>query len=349
MGAIDTGLALAERGLLPDRLLRLGIRQFLGERLVEVSADRAEDIAARQNLFVEAMGRSVIAPATEMANQQHYDVPADFYAHVLGSRLKYSCCYWPTEDATLDDAEVAALRLTCERARIADGMTILDVGCGWGSLSLWMAEHYPASTILAVSNSASQRAFVEGEMARRGIRNVTVVTADMNHFDPGRRFDRIVSLEMFEHMRNYRELFGRVARWLAPGGLFFLHIFCHREAAYLFESKDPNDWMSRHFFTGGMMPSDDLPLRFQDDVRLVERWRWDGRHYQRTAEAWLARMDQGKGAILPILARTYGEADAQMWWGRWRMFFMACAEMFAFNRGQEWWVSHYLFESRGPA
>ncbi|MDH4323174.1 MAG: class I SAM-dependent methyltransferase, partial [Betaproteobacteria bacterium] len=214
----------------------------------------------------------------------------------------------------------------------------------WGSLTLWMAEHFPQSRITAVSNSNSQRRYILRQAAERGLRNVRVLTADMNAFDTAKRFDRIVSVEMFEHMRNWQRLFARVHGWLRPGGRFFMHVFCHRSTPYAFVEDGPSDWMSRHFFSGGMMPSDELALRFQDALRFVERWRWDGTHYEKTANAWLANLDARREQALPVLAATYGEADAAQWLQRWRIFFMACAELFGYRDGQEWWVSHYLFE-----
>ena len=339
-------IELAEHGLLPDVAIRQGIRRLLRVRLAQLRAADCEAGAEQALSFVAAMDRAETAPLPALANEQHYEVPADFFAAVLGRHRKYSSCYWPAGVESLDSAEDEALRATCERAGIADGMDVLELGCGWGSLSLWMASHYPNAHITAVSNSQSQRAHIEAEAASRNLRNLKIITADMNGFEAGDRFDRVVSVEMFEHMRNWRELFGRVSNWLKPGGRFFMHVFCHRSVPYPFEVEGPDDWMGRYFFSGGMMPSDDLALRFQDDLKLLSQWRWDGTHYERTANAWLANMDAQRAAIMPILERTYGAGQAARWWTRWRMFFMSCAELFGYQDGQEWWVSHYLFERR---
>jgi cyclopropane-fatty-acyl-phospholipid synthase len=263
---------------------------------------------------------------------------------MLRRRRKYSCAYWPENVTNLDDAEIAALELTCQRAEIEDGMDILELGCGWGSLTLWMAEQYPNARITAVSNSNSQREYISAKALNLGYTNIEVITADMNDFAIDAQFDRVVSVEMFEHMRNYRELYKRVYGWLKPGGRFFKHIFTNRNVPYPFEDRGDDDWMTRYFFSGGIMPSDDLPLYFQDQLKLVRRWRWDGTHYEKTSNAWLANMDQRKQEVWPVLVDAYGEVHAQQWWMRWRMFFMACAELFGFEKGQQWWVSHYLFE-----
>jgi cyclopropane-fatty-acyl-phospholipid synthase len=330
-------------GLVPDPVIRGGIRRLLRQRLAEIKADDAEAIADELNRFVARMDDAEIAPVPELANEQHYEIPAAFYTHVLGERRKYSSCFWPEGVDSLDDAEVYALGMTCDRAELVDGQDILELGCGWGSLTLWMAERYPSSRITAVSNSASQGDYIRSEAAARGFDNITVLTRDMNDFDTDRRFDRIVSVEMFEHMRNYRALFGNVASWLWPGGKFFMHIFCHRAAAYEFVDRGPGDWMSRHFFSGGIMPSMDLPLRFQDDLSIDSQWCWSGTHYEKTANAWLQNMDGNRDRVMPILEATYGAENAQRWWMRWRIFFMACAELFGYSSGQAWLVGHYLF------
>ena len=344
--ATRVALGWVEQGLVPDAVVRSGIRRLLRERLTEIEADDAERSAAVAEAFASALALSPIAVVPEKANEQHYEVPAAFFGAVLGKHRKYSSCWWPDGIESLDAAEAAALAETCKRAGLVDGQDVLELGCGWGSLTLWMAGHYPGSRITAVSNSNSQRRHIEAEAVRRGLGNVRVVTCDMNSFAPEDRYDRIVSVEMFEHMRNWPELFRRVHDWLRPHGRFFMHVFVHRSSPYLFVERDEGDWMSRHFFSGGMMPSDDLALRFQDHLQLVARWRWDGLHYARTANAWLANMDARREAVWPILEQTYGAAQASQWWNRWRIFFMSCAELFEYEGGQQWWVSHYLFERR---
>ncbi|MGB5592041.1 MAG: cyclopropane-fatty-acyl-phospholipid synthase family protein [Gammaproteobacteria bacterium] len=335
--------------IVPDKVIRHGIRRLLRQRLSEISAHDCEAAAEIESAFVQLMNESEIAPLPHLANEQHYEVPAEFFAHVLGGHRKYSACYWPKGVNRLDEAEAQALRITCERAGLADDMDILELGCGWGSLTLWMAEQYPNSRITGVSNSNGQREYILAAAAERGLSNVSILTRDMNDFRTERRFDRIVSLEMFEHMRNYQQLFAGINDWLRDDGQFFMHIFCHRSTPYEFVDRGPGDWMSRHFFSGGIMPSDSLPLHFQKHLRLVNRWRWDGRHYEKTANAWLENMDAGREQIMPILAATYGEAEATRWWMRWRIFFMACAELFGYRDGQEWWVGHYLFRRQSNA
>jgi cyclopropane-fatty-acyl-phospholipid synthase len=336
-----------ERGLVPDRLVRIGIRRLLQTRLAEL---RDGDLSATAELahdFVRVMGNAPLAPLPEKANAQHYEVPAAFFGAVLGPHRKYSSGYWPDSEATLEQSEAAALEATCQRAGLADGQDVLELGCGWGSLTLWMAARYPGSRITALSNSHSQRAYIEAEALQRGLANVRVLTHDINVFDTPERFDRIVSVEMFEHLRNWPQAFAGVARWLRPEGRFFMHVFVHRGAPYPFVERDETDWMTRHFFAGGMMPGDATALHCQDDLRLQRQWRWDGTHYQRTAEAWLRNMDAGRPALLPLFEQTYGD-EADAWWQRWRVFFLAVSELFGFDGGQRWYVSHYLFEKRLP-
>jgi len=344
LAAVIHMLKWAEQGRLPDAFLRAGIRRLLRARLGEIGDGDPSLAAERAAAFALGMRAAPAALVPELANAQHYEVPAGFFALVLGQHRKYSACLW-RDARTLDEAEAAALAETCARAGLSDGQDVLELGCGWGSLSLWMAEGYPGSRITAVSNSRSQRDHIEAEARRRGLANLRVVTADMNDFAAGQRYDRIVSVEMFEHMRNWPELFRRLRGWLQPGGRFFMHVFAHRSTPYAFEARDETDWMSRHFFSGGMMPSDDLPLFFQDDLRILRRWRWDGTHYERTANAWLANLDAKRELVLPQLELAYG-ADAELWCMRWRLFFMSCAELFGYEQGTRWWVGHYLFEPR---
>ena len=344
MGLATTrAIGWVEQGLVPDRVIRAGVRRLLQQRIDELNTGDCEYAAAAVTSFVAMMDRSPVAPLPEKANEQHYEVPAAFFNEVLGPHRKYSSCHWDSDDQTLEEAEASALRITCERAGIENGMRILELGCGWGSLTLWIARNFPNAHITGVSNSNAQRRRIEAQAAEEGLENVRVITADMNDFQTEESFDRVMSLEMFEHMRNYRRLFERVHAWLLPGGNFFMHIFCHRSVPYEFVERDACDWMSRYFFSGGIMPSDALPLQFQEQLKIRRQWRWNGRHYERTLNAWLARMDERKEQVMPILTETYGD-DAAIWWTRWRIFFMACAELFGFNDGQEWWVSHYLFE-----
>lgn len=341
---LSAPIAWVERGMVPDRLVRAGIRRLCEQRLVDIGAGDAATSADVAETFVRALRAAEVAPLPRLANEQHYEVPAGFFELALGPNRKYSSAWWPEGVKDLGEAEERALAVTAERAGLADGQQILELGCGWGSLTLWMARRFPASRIVGVSNSHSQRQSIMERARAAGLGNVEIITADMNQFDIAGGFDRVVSVEMFEHMRNWPEMFRRVHDWLTPGGRFFMHVFCHRSTPYAFVDADESDWMSRHFFSGGMMPSDDMPLRFQDHLRFVERWRWDGRHYEKTANAWLANIDARREAVMPLLAATYGEADAAMWLQRWRVFFMACAELFGYRQGQEWWVSHYLLE-----
>jgi cyclopropane-fatty-acyl-phospholipid synthase len=334
---------LLERDLLPDGLLRLGIRHLLRRRLREQCRGDVEAQNAALQALIAQLRRSPIAIETVAANEQHYELPTRFFQLCLGRNLKYSSGLWSPGIQSLDAAEEAMLCLYCERAQIADGQHILELGCGWGSLSLWLAEHYPAAQITGVSNSATQRLHIESECSRRGIGNLRIITCDMNRFDTSELFDRVVSVEMFEHMKNYQLLLAHISGWLKPGGLLLVHIFTHRDYAYHFEARDESDWMARYFFSGGIMPSDDLLLYFQEALQLRAHWRLSGQNYQRTAQAWLANMDRHRIEVRALLSATYGGQHARRWWVYWRVFFMACAELWGFHGGQEWLVSHYLF------
>lgn len=336
-------IAQVERGMVPDILVRAGIRRLLKQRLREIGVGDAAKTTIVRRDFIELLRHAPVALVPEKANEQHYELPADFFGAVLGRHRKYSACYWPDETIDLDGAEAAALQITCERASLANHQDILELGCGWGSLSLWMAAHYPGARITAVSNSNSQRQYIEAQAHTRGLANLQVITCDMNDFNSAQRFDRIVSVEMFEHMRNWPELFRRVSTWLQPQGRFFMHVFVHRSSPYEFIERDATDWMTRYFFAGGMMPSDDLAEQFQEHLHLLEHWRWDGSHYERTCNAWLQNMDAHREKLWPVLETTYG-SEAGQWWQRWRIFFMSCAELFGYDNAREWSVSHYLFE-----
>ncbi len=336
MNLIPAAISAIERLPFPDRVTRAGIGALVGRsRRKLAAADAGEDLA-----FADGMVDFPIAEHADAANSQHYEVPAAFFALCLGPRRKYSCCYYDSEAATLAEAEERALALTCEHAALADGQRILELGCGWGSLTLWMAEHYPHATITAVSNSHSQRAYILAEAQRRGFSNVTVVTTDMNVFETESRFDRIMSVEMFEHMANWRALLARTRTWLAADGLLFIHVFTHASSPYRFDHRDKSDWIAQHFFTGGIMPSRRLIHQFGDLYAVADTWDWNGEHYARTARDWLINCDAHRAEIETLFADVYGR-HAKLWLRRWRLFYLATEGLFGHAGGNTWGVTHY--------
>ena len=339
-------VALMERGWIPESVCRAMIRRLCSQRLVELRREAGEQGPAGvvQKLVQDSMNQP-LAPVPEKANEQHYEVPPEFYDLVLGPRKKYSCCFFEDSSSTLAEAEIASLEITCQRAEIENGMDILELGCGWGSLTIWLAEKYPSSHITAVSNSHGQRRYIEAELLRLGLsERVTVITTDMNEFETDQQFDRVVSLEMFEHMRNYQRLLANISRWLRKDGKLFVHVFAHRDFAYEFQTKGAANWMGQYFFTGGIMPSADLFSHYPENLRVQRKWQWSGTHYQRTCAAWRKEMLRNRGDVLEVLASTYGESMARTWLNRWTMFFWAGEELFGFEDGSQWCVMHYLFD-----
>jgi cyclopropane-fatty-acyl-phospholipid synthase len=336
MSVISKIIETAERAPVPDLMIRAGITALCSRTAAKLSSGNSESDGA----FARDMAARAIAENTDKANEQHYEVPAAFFAQVLGPNRKYSSCFYNNAGSTLQEAEEEALRQTVEHADLADGQAILELGCGWGSLSLWMARQFPNASVTAVSNSNSQRHYIEDQASSRGLKNLKVITQDMNVFDPKQTFDRIVSVEMFEHMMNWRQLMTRVRSWLKPDGRFFMHIFTHRAGAYLFDRADKEDWIAQHFFTGGVMPSHHLIRQYSDLFNVEKEWRWSGVHYQRTALDWLANFDRNRDSINRVLRPVYGN-DTALWMRRWRWFFLATAGLFGYANGSEWGVSHY--------
>ena len=330
-------------GLLPDRLLRRVILSRV--KGLEMSFDglTGQEQAEREAALMAGFESGPITINADDANRQHYELPPEFFQLVLGSRCKYSCCYWPQGVTRLAEAEEDMLELTAERAGLGDGQHILDLGCGWGSLALWAAERYPRSKVLAMSNSQAQGRFIERLREERGLGNLEVVTAEVGAFAPRERFDRVVSVEMFEHVRNHRALMERVAGWLRPEGRLFVHVFCHRRYLYAFEPDEGGGWMTQHFFSGGIMPSWDYLARYQANLILLDRWQVDGRHYSLTLRAWLENLDRRREQVMPLLQSIYGHDRARLWFSYWRIFFMACEQTFALDSGRAYFVGHYLF------
>jgi len=319
---IERLIDYSERGLIPESMIRLGIRRLLSKRLRKVDQGSEEANQAQTDRLVEEFSAGPIALLPEKANEQHYEVPQELFELTLGPRLKYSSCFFPESSTSLDEAEEFALTTTCQRAGLVDGMSILELGCGWGSLSLWMAQEYPNAKLTVVSNSSSQRLFIEAEAKRIGVEG------------------------MFEHVRNHKMLMERISKWLSPQGKLFVHVFCHQELTYPFQDEQNSDWRSRYFFSGGIMPGQKLLLRYQDHLLAQEQWTWNGTHYQKTCEAWLENMKVNREQIMPVLRLTYGRDEAWRWFNRWKMFYLACSELFGFNEGNEWLVGHYLFGKR---
>ena len=334
---------LLTKDVIPDFLIRQNIRKLLRRRLIDETKPNQELQQQHLMRIVEELKKSPIAIETKAANEQHYELPTAFFQLVMGKHMKYSSCYWNTSTADLTAAENLALEKTCAHAELKNGMKILELGCGWGSLTMFMAAKFPDAQITGVSNSATQKQYIDKTCAERGLKNVRIITADMNVFSLDEQFDRVVSVEMFEHMRNYELLMQKIARMLTADGKLFVHIFTHQSFTYYFDVIDESDWMSKYFFTGGIMPSDDLLLYFNKDLKIQHHYHWDGTHYEKTANCWLENMDKNRNTIMPILSATYGAEQATKWWVYWRIFFMACAELWGYNKGREWFVSHYLF------
>jgi len=339
-------IELAEQGRLPDSIVRYGIRRLCKKRLKDEFIDHPEYQQDRYQKLIEELRTSPIAIETEAANTQHYEVATDFYLASLGKRLKYSCAYYPDTNTTLDQAEEEMLALYSKRAELDNDQRILELGCGWGSLTLWMAEKYPRSKITAISNSSTQKSYIDHLCRESGFDNVTVITADVNNLElESAQFDRVISIEMFEHMRNYRQLFERISNWLTSDGKLFIHIFAHRNVMYPFDVKSEQDWMSKYFFTGGLMPSIDTLLHFQEQLKIESRWLINGQHYQKTCNHWLEKTDKNKERIIDAFKENYTEKEAKLWFHRWRIFYMSCAELFGLDNGKQWLVAHYLFSN----
>lgn len=329
------------RGLIPDSLLRRGVRNQGRQRLQMM---KNTDLKQEYLTFLKQASSGKIAVHTDDANNQHYEVDSEFFQYCLGKNLKYSSCYWNDDTSSLDEAEDIMLDLYCKRAKIEDGMTILDVGCGWGSLSLYLAQKYPKSKITGVSNSNSQRKFIEKLGYERNLHNLNIVTKDINSFDTNKKFDRIISIEMFEHTKNSKILMDSINKWLSPDGLFFMHVFAHKYNPYYFDTEQKNAWMAKYFFTGGMMPNHDLFRDLESDLNYQKSWMLSGTHYEKTSNAWLDKMDSNKTKILELFRRNNSNSVAKKKFYFWRLFFIACAEIFGYNGGSEWIISHHLFK-----
>lgn len=337
--------SLVEKNRVPDFIIRKNIRKLLTQRLQDENKGSTEAQQAHLMQLIEELKNSAIAVETKKTNAPPDELPVEFYQFCLGRHLKYSCGYWEPDVTDLDTSERDMLQLTCIRADLHDGQDVLELGCGWGALSLYMAVNFPKSRFTAVSNSEPQKKYIDEQIIKRGITNLTTITADIAMFTVDQTFDRVISVEMFEHMRNYQKLLKKISVFLKTQGKLFVHIFSHKEFAYKFE-RNESDWMSKYFFAGGTMPSDHLLLYFNDHVAIEKHWHVNGTHYRKTAEAWLQNMDKHKKEIIPIFEQTYGSEKALKWWVYWRIFYMTCAELWGYNNGAEWMVSHYLFNKK---
>ncbi len=334
MNMIANIIKTAERAPLPDALISAGIEYLVGR-----TKARLKNTPIDEEKFAREMANFPIATHTNDANNQHYEVPAKFFELSLGANKKYSSCLYK-EAKYLDDAEIEALKETCEHAQLINGQDILELGCGWGSLSLYMAKNFPNSRIISVSNSNSQRQFIESQARKLSLKNLEIITCDMNEFMIDEKFDRVVSVEMFEHMSNWEQLLGKIHGWLKDDGRLFIHIFTHKTHSYRFSVDDPADWIGQYFFSGGIMPSHDLINHFPNLFEVEEAWQWNGENYAKTAYDWLENFDNNRGEIDRIFKSTYG-ADWAVWIKRWRLFFLATAGLFGYDKGCEWFVSHY--------
>ena len=328
-------LSLAESGFIPDALIKIAARYISNRRLNEQSDDENKD------KIISVLSRGVVAEKTHNANEQHYEVPPEFFNYVLGTNLKYSCSLFDDADS-LDDAEESMLKLYIDRADIKDGHEVLDLGCGWGSFSLYVAERYPDINITSVSNSSDQIAYIKNEAHEKGLSNIKAFRMDVNNLELNKKFDRIVSIEMFEHLRNYKLILNYLNHALKPDGKLFIHIFCHKKLTYLYEMKNNFDWMTKYFFQGGIMPSKDIFQYFEDELEIINQWDINGNHYSKTCKAWLNNHYKNKKKILDIFEKHYDEP--KIWFNRWRIFFLSCEAFFALNNGREYFVAHYLFK-----
>ena len=343
---------LLAQGWIPDFLIRFGVKILLRNKIKNQKIPNIEKRQSKKVEFVNNLKNQPIAIKTSEANEQHYELPPSFFEEILGDRLKYSCGYWdeflPPSDCAnkLNQSEEAMLELTCSRADIKNGQKILDLGCGWGSLSIYMAENYPESKITALSNSSTQIEYINSIAKEKELDNLKAVIADINTYKSNNTFDRIISIEMFEHMRNYEALMSKLSKLLRNKGKLFIHIFSHHTYPFAYVNKSSSDWMARYFFAGGTMPSQDLLHYFLEDFHLENQWAVSGKHYKQTLEAWLYKMDNKKETIWPIFLEVYGKKEAKKWWNYWRTFFLSCAEFFGMNEGNEWFISHYLFQKK---